>query len=368
MAEQLNAEIKLTRGVPPMEALPCQAVAHHIERLLAEHGPRLLQYQPSIGFAPLRAYLAEQAGCTADEVIVGNGSLQLLALWASACLRPGDTVVVERPTYDRALTTLRQAGLRIEGVPLTPEGPDVDALRRMMERTQPVALYTIPDFQNPTGITAEVSVRREVARLAREHLFHIVEDIPYRQLRYAGEEIPTYREILPERTIQLSSFSKLLAPGLRVGWMVASTEIIRRVARLAEDTYITPALLGQGVCYAFAASGELELIIDHLKGLYRPRLRAMLTGLACHLPQASWTNPKGGFFVGLTLPEGVVAEEFAAAAAAHGVQLTDSRGFFPDGHCGGFVRLPFCALSEPEIEEALVRLAQAVAQVTRKGR
>ena len=352
--------IKLTRGVPAIEAFPIEEIIACSEQVLRDHGKTLLQYQPAIGFTPLRDVIASQAGVTSEQVVLSNGSIQLLAFLAETLLRPGDVTLVERPSYDRTITTLRRAGAKVVGIPLEGDGVDIACLEAAVEEQHPRLLYLIPDFQNPTGVTTSLAKREAIVSLAREHDFVVVEDLPYRRLRYQGSDVPTLRDLDAERVIQLSSFSKLLSPGIRVGWMVAPGPIARRVTQIATDTYITPNMLGQGLAYEFLHESKLEDNIARLRALYAPRLAAMLRGLSQHLPEASWIKPEGGFFVGLTLPDGMKSARVAEEAKREALVLSNGAGFFADGDRSRFVRLPFCALSEEEIEEATKRLARAV--------
>ncbi|MGC9529418.1 MAG: PLP-dependent aminotransferase family protein [Candidatus Bipolaricaulaceae bacterium] len=369
MSTKAERKIKLTRGVPPEEALPCDLVQDCCARALAEHGEVLLQYHPATGFGPLRELLAAEAGAPPEALLVGNGSIQLLFFLAQGWLSPGDVVAVERPTYDRAVTAFRTLGLHVVGVRMEDDGPELACLEEVVRRHSPRLFYTVPDFQNPTGVTTSAAKREAIAGLAAETGMLIVEDIPYRRLRYWGQDVPTYRELLAGQVVQLSSFSKLLAPGLRVGWALAQPELTATMAKLAEDAYITPGMLAQGVVYQFLRGGYLADNLAALKRLYRPRLAAMLTALEEHLPDGRWVEPEGGFFVGLTLPAGVDAAAVAAVARREeGLVLSDSAGFFADGDSSWFVRLPFCALNEEEIDEAVARLARAAATVRSRRR
>ncbi|RLE37389.1 PLP-dependent aminotransferase family protein, partial [Candidatus Acetothermia bacterium] len=267
-----RAEIKLTRGIPATEAFPIEEIIACSEQVLRDHGKTLLQYQPAIGFPPLREEIASQAGVTTEQVVLSNGSIQLLAFLSETLLRPGDVALVERPTYDRTITTLRRAGAKVVGIPLEDDGVDIACLEAAVEEQHPRLLYLIPDFQNPTGVTTSLAKREAIVSLAREHDFVVVEDLPYRRLRYQGSDVPTLRDLDAERVIQLSSFSKLLSPGIRVGWMVAPVTIARRVTQIATDTYITPNMLGQGLAYEFLHEGKLEDNIARLRRLYAPRL------------------------------------------------------------------------------------------------
>ena len=355
--------IKLTRGVPATEALPVEDVQACCGNVLRDYGEVLLQYHPATGFLPLREFLAAQSRVKVDQVIVSNGSMQLLSFLSEAFLSPGDIVLVERPTYDRTITAFRRAGMKVYGIPLEDDGIAIDALKEAVKQHRPHLLYLIPDFNNPTGITTSSAKREAIAELAEEYDFAIVEDLPYRQLRYHGQDLPTLHELAKNRVIQMSSFSKTLSPGIRVGWMIAAPELIKKIAKIAEDTYITPSMLSQGIAYEFARTGMLERNIERLKRLYEARLEAMLNNLGNYLPGAFWTKPKGGFFVGLTLPAGINALEVAREAKKENLLLSNGAGFFADGDGSRFVRLPFCALTEEEIKESIQRLTQAIHNV-----
>jgi DNA-binding transcriptional MocR family regulator len=328
--------------------------------VLAEHGPTLLQYGPALGFLPLREWLAAWQGVGADQVLLGNGSLQLLDFLCMSLLQPGDVVFTESPTYDRTLTLLRRHGARVVGIPLAADGPDLDRLEAELAQARPRFFYVIPDFQNPAGATCSGAKRRRIAELSGERGFLIVEDAPYRQLRYRGVEERSLYSLAPERTLQMSSFSKLIGPGPRVGFLTGATETLKKAAKFAEDTYICPNNLAHGIAYEWCRRGLLPLQIERLRGLYAPRLDACLGALARHLPEAETTKPEGGFFVSLTLPEGTSTTAVREAARARELQLADGTAFFPNGGGERFLRLPFCALTPAEIEEGIGRLGETV--------
>ena len=354
--------INFTRGVPADESFPFEQLAECAAAAIS--GPervRVLQYGGSLGFAPLREWLAARHGVRLEQVLLANGSLQLLDLLGWALLERGDAVLVESPTYDRALTLFRRHSAAVAGVPLRGDGPDLDALEAAVARRPVRLLYTIPDFQNPSGATAGLTARERLARLAERYGFWILEDAPYRPLRYRGTQPPSLFELAPERTLQMSSFTKQIAPSVRVGYLLGDARVLARVARAAEDTYITPALVGQAAVFEFCRRGWLEPQLERVRALYRPRLEAICAAMRQHLPQAAWIEPEGGFFVSVTLPAGVTSEALRARAAQGNLQLSDGRGFFPEPADGErFVRLPFCALAPEEIEEGVRRLARAV--------
>jgi 2-aminoadipate transaminase len=354
--------INFTRGVPANESFPIEEVVEAAQAIFRTHGPALMQYGPSVGFAPLRDWLAQWQGVAAERVLTGNGSLQLIEFLCLHLLKPGDVVFTERPTYDRTITLLRRHGARVVGIPLEADGPDVDALEKALAAS-PKLFYVIPDFQNPAGATCSGEKRRRLVELAERHGFLLVEDAPYRLLRYRGKEEPTLYQLAPHRTLHMSSFTKLIAPGVRTGFMIGEPGLISSLAKVAEDTYISPGYVAQGITYEWCRRGLLPPQVQRLKKLYAPRLDACLAAIDRYMPDAVATRPDGGFFISLTLPEGIQTTAVRLEAAKHGLNLADGLAFFPEGGGERFLRLPFCALSPAEIDEGIRRLAQSVKTV-----
>jgi 2-aminoadipate transaminase len=354
--------IKLTRGVPPKEAFPTAQLLECACAVLEEHGDVVLQYGPARGFPAMCAHIAQEVGVGEARVLIGQGSLQLMDFFARMLIEPGDLVYTEEPSYDRTLKVLRRVGARVVGLPLEDDGPDVEALTaRLRGGERPTFFYLIPEFQNPSGTVLSLDKRRRIVALAQQYDFWIVEDVPYRRLRYRGEDVPAFFDLAPERTLQMSSYSKLISPGLRVGTVVVPEPLAGRLTEMAEDTYISPSYLNQAVVFEFIRRGWLEPQIANLKTLYEPRLDAMLGALDAHMADmATWRRPEGGFFVGMTLNANVSAPELLSRARAANLALTDGRGFFANGGGDGFVRLPFCALTPAEIEAGIARLAGVV--------
>lgn len=357
--------IPFNRGVPATESFGIEDVKEAAAGALRAHGPAMLQYGPSLGFAPLREWLAAAHGVAPEQVIVGNGSLQLLEFLCLTQLRPGHVVLTESPTYDRTLTLLRRHGARAVGVALSEDGPDLARLEAVLAVERPRFIYVIPDFQNPSGATWSGEKRRRIVALVERHELLLVEDAPYRPLRYRGAEEPSLYSLAPDRTIHMSSFSKLVGPGPRVGYMVGPARLVAALAKAAEDTYICPNNLAHGVVWEWCRSGKLPAQVERLKALYAPRLEACLSALAEHLPDARVTRPEGGFFVSLTLGGGVTTRAVREAARAREVQLADGEAFFPNGGGERFLRLPFCALGADEVREGVRRLAGAVRELQR---
>jgi 2-aminoadipate transaminase len=352
--------INFTRGVPANESFPIDEIVDAASAALKHNGVAMLQYGPALGFLPLREWLAEWQRVPVDHVLTGNGSLQLIEFLCLSSLNRGDVVFTESPTYDRTLTMLRRHGAKIVAVPLEADGPNIDALERLLAKLVPKFFYVIPDFQNPAGATCSGAKRRQIVDLAERYDFLLVEDAPYRLLRYRGQQEPTLYELAPHRTLHMSSFTKLIAPGVRTGFIIGDPARIARLAKAAEDTYISPGYVAQGITNEWCRRGFLWPQIERLKKLYAPRLDACLAGLATHMPDAVATRPDGGFFISLTLPEGVSTTAVRAEAATNGLNLADGLAFFPEGGGERFLRLPFCALSPAEIDEGIKRLAASV--------
>ncbi len=349
--------INFTRGVPPVDVFPVEDLIECGETALRRDSSVLLQYG-QVGYTPLREWLGEQHGVGPECILTGNSSLEVFSFITQTLLLPGQRAFVESPSYDRAITLLRRAGAELVGVPLEDDGINLAALEEELEQGAPALMYVIADFHNPMGVTASLEKRRRLVALAEEYDFWIVEDAPYRKLRYWGEDIPSLRSLSPGRVLHMSSFSKLLAPGLRLGYVVGPAEIIATLAQWTVDSYIGPVFPTQGMVYEYCRRGLLESNIEHLKQVYRPRLKAVLSALDAHIPQAIWTRPEGGFFVSGILPKGSDIVSLRERAAGASLKLSDGRGFFPNPEDGNrFLRIPFCSLTPEEIEEGVARLA-----------
>ena len=356
-------KIVFTRGVPPPEAFPTEELGDCFDAAVRENPGVVLQYGQQPGYAPLREELAGEYGVSPQEILIGNGSLQLQDLVSSYLVGPGAVVYTEQPSYDRAIKTFRRRGARAVGIPLEEDGISVERLETALGREVPAFLYLVPDFQNPAGATLSLEKRRRVVELADRFGFWVIEDIPYRKLRYEGDDVPLLREIDPSRVITMSSFSKLLSPGIRVGFMISPEDLIREVTALGEDTYLSPVLPTQAAVTEYLRRGLLEPNVERLKDLYTPRWKAMSGAVRRGLPGAQAFIPSGGFFVSVMLPEDANTENLVSRASDVGLVLTPGGAFFADPEQGEsadgdrFVRLPFCAVPPEQIEEGVRRLA-----------
>src|SRR5262249_1799046 len=315
--------INFTRGVPATESFPIDEVIEVAVAAFRQHGAAMMQYGPALGFAPLREWLAQWQGVQPEQVLTGNGSLELFDFFCLQTLQPGDLVFTESPTYDRTITLLRRHRATVIGIPLEPDGPNIAALDAELKQHVPKFFYLIPDFQNPSGATCSATKRRRVVELAEQYNLTLLEDAPYRLLRYRGHEEPTLFTLAPHRTVHMSSFTKLLGPGVRLGFMVGEAGLLVKLAKVAEDTYISPGYVAHGITYEWCRRGLLLPQIEKLKALYAPRLAACLAAIDKYMPDAQATRPDGGFFLSVTLPQGVMTTAVRAEAAKRNLNLAD---------------------------------------------
>jgi 2-aminoadipate transaminase len=347
--------ISLARGIPAPECLPAEELADCAQAALRRDGATILSYGSTLGYAPLREWIGERHGVEPGRVVVTNGSLQVFHFLLSTL--PAGPVLVERPTYDRPRKILLQEGRELVEIPVDADGLDVDKVARS---GQAALLYTIPTFQNPTGTTLSADRRRRLAELARERSLTVLEDDPYGLVRFEGRPLPSLLELEGgEHVLYSSSFSKTVAPGLRVGYAIVPEPLAAELEGLAASTYITPALLSEATVHEFLRRGLLEPSLERVSGLLRERRDAMLEALERELDgQARWSRPEGGYFLWLELPEELDASELLGRAVEAGVT------FVPGADFGGppnSMRLAFSSVSPAEIDEGVSRLARLVA-------
>ena len=353
--------INLTRGVPPVEVFPIEDLIRASEKNLREDGKRVLQYLHAPGYPPLVEYLAKKHEVDNDQVVLGNSSLELLQFVTLTEMKAGDYAFIESPSYDRANTLLKRSGANVVGIPLETDGVNLDVFEKELKKNAPKLFYIIPDFQNPMGTTTILEKRKQIAKWAVEYNFLVIEDAPYRELRYHGTAVPSIRSFAPDHVVTLSSFSKTLAPGLRMGYMYGPKDIIKRITAWEVDTYIGSVTPTQGQVFEYLKQGSFEPNLKKLCDLYRPRLDTLLETLNEYLPNAVYPRPEGGFFVGVTLPEGNSMEKLLPAAAEAGFKLTDGRGFYLNPQDGDrFLRIPFCSLTPEEIRNAMQSLTKII--------
>jgi DNA-binding transcriptional MocR family regulator len=361
-ATAVGPTISFARGAPSLDIVDVEGLREAAGRALESDPGAATAYGTSVGYLKLRAWIAEQHGVAPENVIVTNGSMQADAFLFEQLVGAGDEVVVERPTYDRTLLSLRKRGARVHAVELQPDGIDTDALGRLLEGpagAKPKLAHVIPNFQNPAGYTLSAAKRRALLWLAAEHGFVVFEDDPYVELRFEGEPIATMLSMDPERVVYASSFSKTVCPGIRVGYLVGPRELIAGVAELATNTYISPSMVAQAIVYEFCASGAIERSIATVKTALAQRAGALARALRRELPEAEFVAPQGGYFMWVTLPPRATdASALHRAAAERGVAFVQGTDFMLEGGENA-LRLAYSGVTPEQIDEGVARLAAA---------
>ena len=353
--------ISFARGVPTPEALAVDELADCARAALERDGTRILLYGPGGGYGPLREWIAARHAVEPSRVVVTSGSLQGFVFLCEQLVTPGTRVLVEAPTYDRPLKILARLGAEIVGLPMDDDGLLPDALETALASgDKPAFLYTIATFQNPSGRTLSEERRRRVVELAREHDLLVLEDDPYGLCRYEGTPPPTLFELDGgERVAYASSFSKTIAPGVRVGYFVLPPALAAEIEAIAVSTYISPPYLSQATVHEFVARGNFEPNLVRVNGLLRARRDAMLEALEASLPEdATFSRPEGGYFVWVDTPSGPSTDELFPLAEEAGVTFVKGTDFFAKGAGGDHsMRLAFSFVSPAEIAEGVSRLA-----------
>ncbi|MFE1448102.1 aminotransferase-like domain-containing protein [Streptomyces olivaceoviridis] len=361
--------ISFAGGLPAPELFDIDGFKAAFDRVLADSPRRALQYSTTEGDADLREAIAQRLTARAlptdsDDLVITTGSQQALTLITATALEPGDVVLVEDPCYLAALQTFGFAGARVVPVPTDDDGIIPEALDEIAAREPAKLLYLVPTFQNPTGRTLPAARRTAVAEAAARHGFWIVEDDPYGELRYDGEQVPwiAASPAASDRTILLGSFSKIMAPGLRLGYLRAPAAIRRScvIAKQAADLHTST--VDQAVAARYLRDSDLDAHIRVISDAYRERRDALLGGLPTALPFGSrWNHPAGGMFVWVTLPEGHDATELLQVAVSHEVAYVPGAPFFAGTPDPAALRLSFTTHSPEEIGEGLRRLAKTFA-------
>src|ERR671917_159546 len=297
--------ISLARGAPSLDIVAVDDLRAAAERAFTEDPGGAFSYGNSAGYPPLVSWIAERQGVVAEQVIATNGSMQADAFLFQLLVEPGDVVVVEAPTYDRTLLSLRSLGAEILAIPLESDGIDVHALEQALEAgARPKLAHIIPNFHNPAGCTLSLEKRRRLLELAAEHDFILFEDDPYVELRFDGEGQPTMLSLDDsDRVVYASSFSKTVCPGIRVGYLAGPQSTISRIIKRATSTYISPNMVAQSIVHQFCASGRIRQSIDTVKAALAERVERLAAALERDLPDARFTPPEGGYFMWVELPE-----------------------------------------------------------------
>lgn len=356
--------ISFAGGLPNPGLFPVEEIAAASSKVLSEDGTNILQYSTTEGYLPLREFIAQRylkkSGLKVDpaDILITNGSQQSIDLIGKVFLNKGDRVIIEKPGYLGAIQSFSIFEAEFEAVPLLVDGIDTDLLDETLSKKSAKLFYTVPTFQNPSGITYSEQKRKDVARILNNHNVICVEDNAYGELRFAGEDLPTIRNF-SDNTVLMGSFSKIIAPGLRMGWICARKEIMEKllVAKQAADLHSN--YLSQRIIHQYLLDNDIDSHIKKIKDAYGKRRDLMVNMMAEYFPECvMYTKPDGGMFVWVTLPESVSSLDLFELAIEENVAFVPGNPFYTDDTSGNnTLRLNFSNSDDEQIEEGIKRMA-----------
>jgi len=360
--------ISFAGGFPDPRTFPRDRTSALLEEFAAAGEVTAFQYAPTRGLAGSLDALAARVETTQgrrpadDELLITSGAIEALELVGKTFLDRGDLVVVEAPTYLGAIMAFRSFEAEVVAVPMDEHGLDVEELeKRLADGLRPKLLYTIPDHQNPSGVSLSAERRALLADLARRHGFLIIEDVAYRELGFDDDAAPSLWSLAPDVVLQAGTTSKTFFPGVRLGWAVGPAEISAQLVSAKQNTDQCAGALGQRLFEDYVRRGWIDEQLAQSRSLYRHKSERMLAALDRHMPAGvRWTRPRGGFFSWLTLPNGGDSGELALRAVENGVGIAPGSLFYPDGRGGENLRLSFSLVDETLIDEGIERLASLV--------
>jgi 2-aminoadipate transaminase len=360
-AEQL---ISFARGAPSLDIVDVEGLKAAAVRAFEADPAGVTAYGTSVGYLPLRKWIADKHGVAPEQVLVTNGSLQADAFLFGHLIQAGDDVVVERPTYDRTLLNLQNLGGKVHQVTIEPDGVDVGELRQLLEAgLRPKLAHIIPNYQNPAGVTLSLDKRRELLSLAAEYGFVIFEDDPYVDIRFRGEALPSMLSMDTDNVVvHASSFTKTVCPGVRVGYLVGPAALIDAIAKKATNLYISPGMVSEAIVHQFCVSGDIDRSIATVSAALGERARVLAESIRELIPGATFTEPDGGYFLWVDLPDDVDVDQLFPVAMKKGVAVVKGSDFLLDGGRHS-VRLAYSATTVDQIREGVRRLADAIAEV-----
>ncbi len=370
---QIPGMISFAGGLPNPEAFPVEPIHTCINNVFKDNIQQALQYGTTEGYSPLRGVLADRMRkiknipCELHDILITSGAQQALSLCALCFLDPGDTYLTSVPAYLGAIQAFHAFEANCESIPMNDEGMDTESLRRNLERLRrtgihPKFLYTVPTFQNPSGETMSVSHRKELLNIASEYDFIIIEDDPYGELIFEGKMMPPIKTFDTKgRVVYLSTFSKILAPGFRLGWVVASKQILDKLVLAKQAMDLCTNVFSQYVAYEYVNGGYLDKQIGEIKKLYKHKRDIMLAEIKKHFPDnVKWTLPKGGMFIWISLPKSIDTRLMFQKAIAKKVAYVVGEAFYPEGGNYNSMRLNFSYCDDDSIREGIKRLGEVI--------
>ncbi|MDO9044281.1 MAG: PLP-dependent aminotransferase family protein [Methanobacteriaceae archaeon] len=358
--------ISFAGGLPSPESFPVKSISHSVNKVLSEDGKDALQYSTTEGYRPLREYIAQRYSkygleVDADEILITNGSQQCLDLVGKIFLNKDDVVVLENPTYLAAIQAFSLYEPVFKTVTLLNDGADLDELEKILIEKNPKIFYSVTNFQNPTGITYSDKKRNELASLLNEHETVFIEDNPYGEIRFIGEDIPLVKSYLPEG-ILFGSFSKIVSPGMRLGWIVANAEVMDKLITVKQASDLHSNYFTQRIVYQYLKDNPVDEHIQKIRDLYQVQRNTMISMLDKYFPpNIQYTQPEGGMFIWVTLPEGISTLELFDMAIKEDVAFVPGQAFHVDGSGENTMRLNFSNSDPESIAEGMKRLGMVIA-------
>lgn len=365
--------ISLAGGLPSTESFPAKTLARITHEVSMRSSAAALQYGPTEGFDETKENIAavmaaESTKVDIDNIIVTTGGQQAIDLVTRVLVDPGDVIIAEAPTYPGAIPSFSSFQANVFQVPLDDDGIRIDLLKKelkhlLKEGGKPKFIYVIPTFHNPAGVSLSLERRHELVELAKKHQLIILEDNPYGQLRFEGKPLPTLYSLDDDNNvIYVGTFSKIISPGIRLGWVVAPTPLLQKINLGKQAADLCPSTLAQMIVNRYFREARWQDYVEKVTKVYRSRRDAMLAALAEHFPEeANWTHPQGGFYIWVTLPDYLdTTDLLALALEEQQVAFVPGAGAWVDGSGANHMRLAFCGVPEDKIEEGIKRLAKVI--------
>ena len=362
--------ISFAGGLPNPKLFPVKEFADACQKVLLQDGENVLQYSTTEGYLPLREFIAERyfvkrgLQASPDEILITNGSQQCLDLVGKVFLNKGDRVIIERPGYLGAIQAFGIFEPEFVPVPLLDDGMDIGLLEKALETNQTKLFHTVINFQNPSGVTYSQQKREQLADIIKGHNMVLVEDNPYGELRFMGGDLPSMKNYLPDSTIVLGSFSKVVTPGLRLGWICAAPDVMERIVVAKQSSDLHSNYLSQRAVYQYLIDNDLDEHILNIRKVYKKQRDLMVSMIEEHFPEEiKCTKPEGGMFLWVTLPEGLSSLHLFKLATKENVAFVPGRAFYVDGGGDNTLRLNFSNSDEEKIEDGIKRLAKVIKRI-----
>lgn len=362
--------ISFAGGLPNKELFPIEEIRKASNYQFEFYGSEILQYSTTEGYLPLREFIAERynknkgLSISADNVLITHGSQQALDLIGKVFLNDNDVIAIEEPGYLGAIQCLSVFSKKFIPITLDEDGLNCNELRTACEQFSPKIIYTVPNFQNPTGISYSIEKREKIVDILKKHTTFIIEDDPYGELRFEGEESPSFGKLLPDQTILLGSFSKIVAPGFRIGWLIAPDTIMDKLVIAKQAADLHSNYVGQRIIYQYLKDTDLDKHISDIKKTYNLQRLAMIESIEKYFPKSvKFTKPKGGMFLWVTLPNRIVATELLNLSIKHKVAFVPGDPFYVKKTNVNTLRLNYSCSNEKTIEEGIKRLSVCINQL-----